>query len=182
MKLSFCIAFICLPCLSFCQNTSPVIQDGKRDSLHSKVLKEKRLFWVHLPSSYNDKSIQPIHYPVLYILDGDTHFRSISAMAEILGSGENASHLIPEMIIVSVLNTDRTRDLTPTHSLKGPGGQDWNFLKSSGGGDNFMKFIKDELIPKIDSSYRTFPYRIFVGHSFGGLMVIDALMTMPQTF
>jgi tetratricopeptide (TPR) repeat protein len=47
---------------------------------------------------------------------------------------------------------------------------------------NFLKFIKTELIPHIDSTYRTSPYRIFVGHSLGGITVIDALYTIPETF
>jgi len=47
---------------------------------------------------------------------------------------------------------------------------------------NFLAFIKNELIPQIDAKYRTSPYRIFVGHSLGGITVIDALYTIPETF
>ena len=183
MKHILLALLIWLPFISFCQSSdSIVVKFGKRDSLVSKLLKEKRPYWVYLPASYNDKSIQPMRYPVLYILDGDIHFKSISSMVEILGSGTNGVHVIPEMIIVSILNTDRTRDMTPTHSIKGVDGKDWDYLQTSGGGDNFLNFIKDELIPKVDSTYRTGPYRIFVGHSFGGLTVINALITMPKVF
>jgi predicted alpha/beta superfamily hydrolase len=182
MKQFIWVLVICMPSISYCQAGDPVVQFGIRDSLNSKVLHETRPYWVYLPESYNDKSIQPIRYPVLYILDGDIHFRSVSTMMEILGSGVNGSHVIPEMIVVAILNTDRTRDLTPTHSNKGLDGKDWEYLKTSGGGENFLSFVKDELIAKIDSGYRTFPYRIFAGHSFGGIEVIHALLSTPQTF
>jgi len=85
------------------------------------------------------------------------------------------------MIVVAIPNTDRTRDLTPTHS-DSMDGVEYDWLRSSGGGNNFLSFIQSELIPHIDAAYRTMPYRIFVGHSFGGIAVINALYTMPQTF
>src|SRR5678815_3818832 len=42
--------------------------------------------------------------------------------------------------------------------------------------------IKTELIPRIEHDYRTAPYRVFVGHSLGGITTLDALYTMPETF
>jgi tetratricopeptide (TPR) repeat protein len=47
---------------------------------------------------------------------------------------------------------------------------------------NFLQFIKTELIPQVDSTYRTSPYRIFIGHSLGGITTINALYTIPETF
>jgi predicted alpha/beta superfamily hydrolase len=85
------------------------------------------------------------------------------------------------MIVVAINNTQRTRDLTPTHSTK-MDGKDHDFLKNTGGGTAFLNFIKSELIPRIESQYRTMPYRIFTGHSFGGITVLNALYTMPQMF
>ena len=103
-------------------------------------------------------------------------------MTEILSSGVNGTHVIPEMIVVAVLNTDRTRDFTPTSSKKGFDGKEADWIGNSGGGDDFLRFLETELIPKVDSDYRTLPYRTFVGHSFGGLAVMNALITRPQLF
>ena len=86
------------------------------------------------------------------------------------------------MIIVAIPNTNRVRDLIPTHSTKGNDGKDYDFYQASGGTDNFLKFITNELAPKIESTYRTFPYRILIGQSFGGLTVLHALCTIPQAF
>ena len=46
----------------------------------------------------------------------------------------------------------------------------------------FFSFLKTELLPHIDAAYRTAPYRVFVGHSLGGITTIDALYAIPETF
>jgi predicted alpha/beta superfamily hydrolase len=86
---------------------------------------------------------------------------------------------IPEMIVVGVTNTDRTRDLTPTKVTVAnePGGD-----VGGGGGDNFLKFMETELIPTVEKNYRTVPFRIHAGHSFGGLLAVHALVTKPDLF
>lgn len=86
------------------------------------------------------------------------------------------------MIVVSINNTDRTRDLTPSHAMLGTGGKPVPGFATSGGGLNFLTFMRTELVPRIDSAYRTEPYRILVGHSFGGITAINALYTMPTVF
>ena len=42
--------------------------------------------------------------------------------------------------------------------------------------------MADELVPWVDARYRTVPYRILVGHSFGGLFNAHALVTRPEVF
>jgi hypothetical protein len=45
-----------------------------------------------------------------------------------------------------------------------------------------MKFIKEELIPYVETNYRTQPFRIFSGHSLGGLGVLYAFVNEPDMF
>jgi len=94
----------------------------------------------------------------------------------------NGTFVVPEMIVVAIPNTNRTRDMTPTKTDKDPTGKPQPSLASSGGMANFLTFIKRELIPQVEKTYRTAPYRVFVGHSLGGITTIDALYTMPETF
>jgi uncharacterized protein len=155
---------------------------GKIDSIFSPTLKENRKFWVYTPASYNDTTYLPQKYPVLYLLDGNAHFHSVTGLLQILGSGINGTFVVPEMIVVAIPNTDRLRDMSPSHVEKNPDGSPAPGMKTSGGMPNFLSFIQRELIPKIESGYRTAPYRVFVGHSLGGITAIDALYTMPETF
>ena len=155
---------------------------GQRDSVTSRILKETRKLLVYTPPSYGDTTYLPQRYPVLYLLDGDAHFHSVTALLQILGTGVNGTFVLPEMIVVAIPNTDRTRDLTHTHVEKGFDGKPDPFFKTSGGMPNFLQFMRTELIPYIESTYRTSPYRVFVGHSLGGITTINALYTMPETF
>jgi predicted alpha/beta superfamily hydrolase len=154
---------------------------GKKYSIHSKVLREERPYWVYLPKSYEEDN-KNRRYPVLYLLDGDAHFQSASGVVQFMSSGINGNCQIPELILVAILNTDRTRDLTPTHTNIGISGKEESLLKSSGGGDGFLKFIQDELFPQIDSKFQTLPTRVLVGHSLGGLLAIHALLKEPDMF
>ena len=176
------LAFV-LPGSVAAQKASSTITIGKVDSIWSPTLKEHRKIWIYTPPSYVDTSYQPQKYPVLYVLDGDAHFHSLTGLLQALGTGVNGTRLMPEMIVVAIPNTDRTRDMTPTRTERTPfSNQPQAFLKTSGGMSNFLRFIETELIPKIESNYRTAPYRVLVGHSFGGITAINALYTMPTVF
>ena len=83
------------------------------------------------------------------------------------------------MIVVGIPNTDRTRDMTPTQIDSETPSMN---AKNTGGGPNFLKFIEKELTPHIDLSYPTQPYRMLIGHSLGGLVVMNALITRPTSF
>jgi predicted alpha/beta superfamily hydrolase len=92
-------------------------------------------------------------------------------------------NIIPECIIVSIPNTDRTRDMTPTHSTTDyDGTENEDFLKTSGGGENFLKFINEELIPVIDENYNTMKLKVFIGHSFGGLTTAQSFLSNSSPF
>lgn len=146
----------------------------KRLTVKSAVLGEERSILVRTPVGYETNKLR---YPVLYMTDGDAHINHTSSSIEFLT--ENGR--IPDLIVVGVTNTDRTRDLTPVKSTsKNAAGE----LQSptSGGADNFLKFFETELIPEIEKQYRVQPYRIFAGHSLGGLFAIHAMITKPGLF
>ena len=172
---------VLLPLLTLSQSTKQIVI-GQIDSLASKILHEKRKIWVHVPDSYRQEASSQRRYPVVYLLDGDSHFPSVVGMIHQL-STVNGNTICPEMIVVGIPNTNRMRDLTPT-----PGGgmipsaADSTRLKNSGGGEKFTAFIEGELIPHIDSLYPTAPYKVLIGHSLGGLLVINTLIHHPNLF
>ena len=146
----------------------------KRFSIKSTVLGEDRIILVRTPAGYETNKVS---YPVLYMTDGDAHMGHTASTVEFLTQNGRIS----DSIVVGVTNTDRTRDLTPVKSsAKNPAGE--LQFPTSGGADNFLKFFETELIPEIEKTYRVQPYRIFAGHSLGGLFAIHAMVTKPGLF
>jgi len=161
-------------------DTDSEIVLGHKEIIYSEVLNEDREVWIHMPASYYDTLYTKTKYPVLYLLDGPEHFYAVSGMIKQL-SNANGNSVVPEMIIVAISNTDRSRDLTPTPVTMDFFSGD-SIQYASGGGAKFLDFMETELIPHIDNTYPAAPYRTFVGHSFGGLAVLNALATKPVLF
>ena len=141
---------------------------GDAQRIRSTVLNEDREYQIHLPDSY--KWAKDRRYPVLYVLDGKTHFVHTVGTADFLAAqGE-----IPEMIVVALASTVRVRDFTQT---------DWPKAWVGGGGaDNFKRFLSSELIPSIERSYRTDGFRILSGHSASGQFALYCLTSEPTLF
>jgi predicted alpha/beta superfamily hydrolase len=147
---------------------APVII-GERMRLRSALQGEEYPVMVHLPDSYGRTTHA---YPVLYVLDGDAHFHHASGVVAFLAQQQR----IPEMIVVGIGNTNRTRDLTPPTDDAGMR------ANGAGGADRFLRVLGEELIPEIERRYRTLDYRVLAGHSFGGLFALHAFTTRPEVF
>jgi len=174
------LAFCLLTTLTFSQGKveKENIVIGKIDSVQSNILGENRKIWVYVPDGAANNTER---FPVVYVLDGDGHFSSVVGVTQQL-STINGNTMCPKMIIVGIPNTDRTRDLTPTHIDADPPFMDSTFSKTSGGGENFIAFMEKELMPHIDAKYPTAPYKMLIGHSFGGLAVMQTFTHHTQLF
>lgn len=159
--------------------TGTAISIGTEITLRSEVLGETRTLQVALPANYAARHGHT-RYPVLYLLDGQKFFQTVTGVVQHLGS--DASPRIPEIIVVGIHSQQRVRDSSPTRSLKGPRGEEERDYEASGGADRFLRFLTDELVPFVDRSYSTSGYRVIVGYSFTGLPVMHALFTRPQSF
>jgi len=148
---------------------------GEMVKIPSKILQEERTILVSLPPGYARSTER---YPVLYFTDGDAHFTTLKGITDFLGG----NGLMPQVILVGVTNTDRVRDLTPTRvEVRRRNGVAQAF-PTSGGGPRFLEFFEKEVFPYVENTYRTAPYRIFAGHSFGGLLALHALAVRPELF
>ncbi|HXI12356.1 MAG TPA: alpha/beta hydrolase-fold protein [Thermoanaerobaculia bacterium] len=157
--------------LLFCvgkANADQAVTIGKKECIRSTVLNEDREYQVYLPDSYGWATDR--RYPVLYVLDGKTHFAHTAGSVGFLAAqGE-----IPEMIVVAVASTVRVRDFTQT---------DWPSMWVGGGGaNNFKRFLSSELIPNINQTYRTDGFQILSGHSSGGQFALYCLTAQPSLF
>jgi predicted alpha/beta superfamily hydrolase len=152
----------------------PLYDSPARITLKSAVLGEERTILVRTPPGYERDGQR---YPVLYMTDGDAHIFHTSGTVSFLARNNR----MPEMIVVGITNTDRGRDLTPTHVAQAPDNPNVRF-PTSGGSDKFLKFIETELIPHIESKYRVQPFRALAGHSLGGLFAVHAMLSRPELF
>ncbi len=141
----------------------------------SSIIDDDFNIYISLPDDY-DKSDKK--YPVLYLLDGDIAYGLATSIARYLQFGNN----IPELIIVGIgygaLNRSkgnmRGRDYTISSRKGRPG---------TGGAPKFREFIKEELFPYINTTYRTDPDdKTLSGYSLGGLFAIYTLFTKPEMF
>lgn len=173
-KLSLTLVFtLFLSTIIGAQSDGKDIVIGQSFSLNSEVLNEERPYQIYLPDDY-DKNGAPVS--VLYLLDGDGHFHHTTGIVSFL----KRQGRIPNFMVVSIPNTnDRTRDLTPTIKLDMEAKK--NFA-TAGGADNMLSFIKNELIPHIDKTYNTSPYKILTGHSFGGIFAVHTFIKEPELF
>lgn len=155
-----------------------IISIGEKHALHSNILNEERPYWVYLPLEYNDTQYAQAKYPVIYLLDGDTNFSLLVGIQQAFTRGMYNN--MPECIIIGIPNTDRTRDMTPSKSLLKHNGKD--MFINSGGAENFTSFLTKELKEKIESTYRTNGYNTLIGHSLGGLFVINTLIHHTNSY
>jgi predicted alpha/beta superfamily hydrolase len=155
--------------LSFCVNAQNIenISIGNKENIYSKVLNENRTLWIYTPNITSQRPNPDKRYPVLYLLDGSAHFYSTVGIIQQF-SQANGNGALPEMIVVAIENTNRIRDFVPSNDFDAP--------------NPFIDFLSSELIPHIDKNYKTAPYKMLVGHSLGGLTVIDILTNFPELF
>jgi len=171
-RLLFLLTLFCLA-VGLADAGEP-ITIGETLTIQSKVMGEERTILVSTPPQYDLGG----SYPVLYMTDGAGHFSHTRGTVDFLAN----NGLMPQVIIVAVANTDRTRDLSPTHVAEREVGGQVREFPTSGGAPKFLDFFETELFPYIESNYRTQPMRLFSGHSFGGLFALNAFFTRPQLF
>ena len=155
------------------------LDNTEQFSITSQYVKgENYIVQVSLPIGY---STSQKTYPVLYVLDGDYAFGLTKGIADLLMIGKEIKGIIVVGISygkgVFAWSIKRTRDLTPGHDTIFAKGQ------NTGGADNFILFIQNELFPAINKNYRTLPDSgAICGESLGGLLNSYILLKQPELF
>lgn len=145
-------------------------------TIPSKVLNQERQIYIHVPKQ--DSANPNMTFPVLYLLDGENHFHILSAYIDYLSHYE----IIPPIMVVGIISKDRRTDLTPTKSTIDYFGKVDSTYNTSGGNEHFFQFMQAELMPYIETNYKAGSYKIFAGHSFGGITTINCMLTHPDMF
>jgi predicted alpha/beta superfamily hydrolase len=140
-------------------------------------LGNRRDVLVYLPTSY-DKSDKP--YPVIYMHDGQNLFDPTTSFAGEWGV-DTALSKAPRKgrraIVVGIPNAgiDRIREYSPFVDQRMGGGL----------GDCYLDWLEQQVMPAIDSRFRTIPGREgtgMVGSSLGGLISLYAFFRSPPRY
>jgi hypothetical protein len=164
------ILFLALTLFGFVYGQKIGSQNESRICIQSKVLGEDRTIWIHLPDQYETSDLT---YPVLYRLDGNK--KLVQKTAATLNRINRKDGNTPEPIVVGIENTNRDRDMWPTHTRYYPESQEL-------GSPDFLAFIETELIPYIENHYRTNENRILCGQSLSAVFTLYTFLAKPALF
>ncbi len=131
----------------FCANI--IIAQTVYEEFESYKLGERREIKIQLPRNY-DENIEK-SYPLFIVLDGDYMFEIVAGNVDYYSYWED----MPEAIVVGI-NQGDTRNDDCYYSEQ-------NDLPVETGA-KFFEFIGMELIPHLNSTYRTENFRVAVGH------------------
>lgn len=165
------------------KNSDPVLL-ANAVTIHSEILNEDRTIVLRIPPKIKKAPQTPTDVTVLYILDAEKHFASAAASAAFFEASRLSS--LGPAVVVGVVSTDRTRDFTPTASnAKRDGTIDADAKRLGGGADKFLAFLTTELRKEAEKRLPDdvrVVRRVLIGHSYGGLFTLHALMKAPQHF
>jgi uncharacterized protein len=168
--------------------TPIVVHNSDVRTLTSRSIDQEYRIPVSLPMDYVDRGEK---CPVLYVLDPGLLIGCVTDIARTAKSiGQLFGPEVPSILVVGIDYPSETldqpelrmklrqRDMTPTKSLDDIEMEAW-----SGGAENFLGFIKKELMPYINSNYGTDPEdTTIIGGSLGGLFALYVLFNKPDTF
>ena len=176
---------------------SVVLNSAHVRTLRSNIIENSEyVLNIALPPNYQDTTLK---YPVVYMLDAYEIFGLQLQTYQQLKFFETVPSMILVGINYKIQEQDfydglqeylyiRSRDFTPTFltneqiiEMHGKGFA--SYFNDSGGAEKFLRFLNEELLPFIDSEYRTIPNdRGILSYSLGGLFSTYVLFHAPETF
>ena len=116
----------------------------------SEILNDTRDLSIYLPKGYNKDSIS--NFPLAIVLDGHKLFDLYVGASNYYAQLDHA----PEQIVVGIdMKDSRNKDA----------GYDVNNGNLDNNSENFYRFIRDEMIPYIEATFKTSPFLTIVGES-----------------
>jgi uncharacterized protein len=152
------------------------IPESQIRSMHSDATGRDYDLYIRLPNEY--EKYPKVKYPVLYLLDAQWDFKMMDAIYGCLQYDGN----VPDMIIVGITYSGENADYNTLRAMDYTPVQDKN-LVGSGDAPKFLSFLKDQVMPFIETTYQVNPSkRVLMGSSYGGTFTLFALYTEPALF
>jgi predicted alpha/beta superfamily hydrolase len=163
-----------------------VLPDVESSEFHSRFTGHDYHVYVALPAGYRQSARR---YPVLYAPDYDGVFFGLRAAGFLMNFGNMLEDFILVGVPLKSENMDdwarkRTFDLTPTEdaALNASSSKQYHAEVRSGGAPMFLRTLREELIPFIESKYRVTSDRGLAGYSYGGLFAAWVLLNGGDAF
>lgn len=151
-------------------------------SIVSRINQQEYELYIRLPRNYASSTGK---YPVAFLQDTGFSFPIASGIVGLMGGQD-----FDDVILVGISYSkgtspeiSRTRDFTPTYAPDEKGAHSLEAQKHSGKALDYIRFMEQEAIPLVARRYRIDTDRkIFIGHSFGGLLGAYILLVNPELF
>jgi len=137
------------------------------EEFSSTILNEKRKLKIQLPRGYKTDTEKV--YPIIIVFDADYMFEPVAGNVDYFSYWQD----MPESIVVGIMQSE-TRQLDGRYD-------DANFFPSEEGA-NFFEFVGLELMPYIDTTFRTAKFTIAIGHELTANFINYYLFKEPQLF
>jgi predicted alpha/beta superfamily hydrolase len=131
---------------------------GHQYQIQSKILGEERQLLIYVPEEYHTSTEK---LPVIYILQGDIHYKHAVISAEKI----QQSGWMPASIIVAI-----------------PDGEGTNTRDYKDESDNFLGFINQEVQTFVAKNFRVNGFKTLFGHMASGKFVLDTFLKNPDEF
>jgi predicted alpha/beta superfamily hydrolase len=159
--------------IASCEKQEFDFQGSKTESsLYSNLIDDDFNIYTYLPANYNSNT----DYPVVFLLDGNWYFEDFAnQLSDLIQSGSIEPVILIGIGYKNSIGEKRFRDYTFP--------QDPEYDVENGQADRFSEFMKDQLIPEIESEYSTDSSQyILMGHSLGGLHTLYNMLTVNSPF
>jgi len=164
LMLAVSLSFMMKPQAQLSDSTRKllVLDNIETYNLHSSVIGEDYTVYVLKTDNYDTTTNK---LPVLYMTDGDWNMTVAMNCFRMLRQDYETHEPLVVGIGYGKNENKRVRDLDP-----------------NGGGPKFLEFLEKEVMPFIDSKYRTNSERAIYGYSMGGMFTTYVLFNRADLF
>lgn len=175
-KITGIIIFLLINNLMFGQE----IAKTEQIRIDSKALNQQREIVIYTPQNYNENTLVP--YDVIYVFDSQNReFFDFTHSVISFISNATKKYIVVGITspFIETLDYARNNDLLPVMETDN---SKKRYGKYSGNADNFLNYVKYEVVPYIENNYRTRSKRVAVGHSLSASFIMYSMFKEPNLF